>query len=424
MASFSGFFDNLASGLLGPKGNLADWQHASRLYVTENLKHAPKLKFLYHVTFYLTPIAQSYIPDVAQYTHEIGMLVKRCDLPKFQAAIETKNKYNRKKHIQTKIDYQPISITFHDDNFGATTGLLEAYFKYYFADGYHGPNSGAYGNLRTGDTTYDGEGTNSFKFGLDNSIPSVPFFDRIEIAQMARKTYTKFTLVNPIISNWEHDSLDNGASDVMQNTITVNYDTVYYDRGRVEAGANGDPAGFGRSDHYDVTPSPLSLQGGGPLSLDDALGAGLDLYEYITQGKNFSNPFEAGLAAANLIGNIRDMDSNSLRAGGLNLLTDAIGGVAGIDVSGVAKTVFPKSNGTGGLGDIALATVAVAGLSAVAGSTSGVNTSTGDTNPQSIEDAQFQNFKKEYLSTGGTGGINGARATFDALPTSAKEGYS
>jgi len=163
----------------------------------------------------------------------------------------------------------------------------------------------------------------------------------------------------------------------------------------------------------------LSLQGGGALSLDSALGAGLDLYEYITEGKNFSNPFEAGLAAANLIGNLRDMGSEGFRQGGLSLLTDTIGGVAGIDVSGVAKTVFPKSNGTGGLGDIAIATAAVAGLSALSTNT-GVSTSTGDTNPQTIEDQQFANYKKTYLNNGGTGGINGARTSFDSLSAEEK----
>ena len=34
---FSGFADNLINGALNPKGNLADWQHASRLFVTDAL---------------------------------------------------------------------------------------------------------------------------------------------------------------------------------------------------------------------------------------------------------------------------------------------------------------------------------------------------------------------------------------------------
>jgi len=419
MAKFNGFLDNIANGILSPKGNMADWQHASRLYVVDTQKHAPKLSFTYHVTFYLTEQAKAVIPEVDQYKHEIGMLVKQADLPKFTAAVETKNKYNRKKNVQTRIDYSPVNITFHDDNYGATTALLEAYYRYYFSDGHHTTSDGSYGNRRTGDTLYDGPGTNTFKFGMDNNIPNVPFFDRIEIAQMARKSYTKYTLVNPIISNWEHDTVANGESNPLENRITINYDTVFYDRGHVEAGENGEPSGFGKSDHYDVTPSPITPLGGGQLGIDGIFGTGLDLYEYITQGKNFSNPLEAGIAAVNLFNSVRDNGVEGLREGGMRVITNAIGSVAGIDVSGVSQTFFPKSSGSGGSGQLLVATAAIAGLSALT-SNNATSTTTGDTSPQTIDDARFQNFQKQYQANGGTGGINGARISYDALSNAAK----
>jgi len=420
MAKFTGFFDNLANGVLGPKGNMADWQHASRLFVTDNQKHAPKVKFLYHVTFYLTEEAKSVIPEVAQYIPEIGMLVRSASLPGFTARVETKNKYNRKKNVQTGIEYKPINIDFFDDNFGATTAFLEAYFKYYFADGNHSLNDGSYGNRLTGDTTYDGSGSNSFKFGMDNNIPSVPFFDRIEIAQLSKKSFTKYTLVNPIISDWQHDQVDasDGGSPMM-NGITVNYDTVFYDRGEVEAGSNGDPAGFGTQDHYDVTPSPISLEGGGVLGIDGIFGAGLDLYDYITKGKNFSNPLQAGIAAANLFRNVRNLNSDSLKAGGYSILTGAIGSAAGIDVSGVSQTFFPKSGGSGGAKDLLIAT---AGVTLAQGFADGFSRARA-ANAAQQNDARFENFKKDYLNDGGTGGVNGARAAFEALPASQKANY-
>lgn len=425
MAKFTGFLDNLQNGILGPKGNLADWQHASRLYVTDNQKHAPKVKFLYHVTFYLTEQAKSIIPELAQYNTEIGMLVKSADLPKFTAQIETKNKYNRKKNVQSRIDYSPINIAFHDDNFGATTALLEAYFKYYFADGIHSLSNGAYGNRATGDSLYDGSGTNSYRYGMDNNIPSVPFFDRIEIAQLSRKSFTKFTLVNPIISDWAHDTLDNtDGSTPMQNTITVNYDTVFYDRGDVEAGANGDPAGFGTPDHYDVTPSPISLEGGGTLGIDGIFGAGLDLYDYITKGKNFDNPFEAGIAAANLLRNVRNLSSEGLRQQGYSILTNAIGEAAGIDVSGVAQTFFPKNGGSGSELLVATAGVVVAQRAAdIVNAAGATSSNTAPQNPAQQNDQRFQRFSAEYQAAGRPGGINEMRAEFNALPDSQKANY-
>ena len=422
MSKFNAFYDSLQNGVLGPKGNLADWQHASRLYVADNQKHAPKVKFLYHVTLYLTETAKRIIPEVWDHRQEINMLVKSVDLPKFTAQVETKNKYNRKKNVQTRLDYDPINIEFFDDNYGATTALLEAYYKYYFADGTHSTSSRAYGDRLVGDTLYDGRSSNSFKFGMDNNIPSIPFFDKIEISQMARKSFTKYTIVNPIITSWSHDNLDNGDNSTpMQNSITLQYDTVFYDRGDVEAGANGEPAGFGTPDHYDVTPSPISLKGGGTLGIDGIFGSALDLYDYITKGKNFSNPFEAAIAAANLFGNIRNLDSDSLRAGGFKILTGAIGDVAGIDVSGVSQTFFPKSNGRGGNNDLLIAGAALAGLAAVSGNNS--QATTGDTNPQQQKDSGFQKFQKVYQNDGGTGGMNGARDAYNALPDSERAKY-
>jgi len=236
---------------------------------------------------------------------------------------------------------------------------------------------------------------------------------------MARKSYTKYTLVNPIISNWEHDTVANGESNPLENRITINYDTVFYDRGHVEAGENGEPSGFGKSDHYDVTPSPITPLGGGQLGIDGIFGTGLDLYEYITQGKNFSNPLEAGIAAVNLFNSVRDNGVEGLREGGMRVITNAIGSVAGIDVSGVSQTFFPKSSGSGGSGQLLVATAAIAGLSALT-SNNATSTTTGDTSPQTIDDARFQNFQKQYQANGGTGGINGARISYDALSNAAK----
>ena len=48
---FNGFLDNLISGALNPKGNLGDWRHASRTFVKNTYRLAPKVKFLYHVFF-------------------------------------------------------------------------------------------------------------------------------------------------------------------------------------------------------------------------------------------------------------------------------------------------------------------------------------------------------------------------------------
>ena len=101
---FNGLLDSIANGVLNPKGNMADWQHASRLYVDDAMRLAPKSKFLFHVQFEVTSAAQGIIPQLFEGNslNEIGMLVKRADLPKFTADVQTRKKYNRQKNFQTR----------------------------------------------------------------------------------------------------------------------------------------------------------------------------------------------------------------------------------------------------------------------------------------------------------------------------------
>lgn len=226
-----------------------DWQHASRLFRTDNYKFGPKLKFLYHVSFYLTNAAKHITPMLELDIDVVGMLVKSVDMPRYSVEMATLNKYNRKKHVQSKIEYHPVSMSLHDDNHGLTRHLLEGYYKYYFADGSHEWDSGAFGNSRNGDTTYKNSMDNRYSFGLDNNRTHEPFFEKIEISQMSRGQYYMYTLVRPIITEWSHDNLNYSEGGMStENKITIAYDAVNYSTGNVNTDS---PTGFGNDAHYD-----------------------------------------------------------------------------------------------------------------------------------------------------------------------------
>ena len=407
MASFLGFLDTVAEGALSPKGNLGDYAHASRLFVTENQKLAPHTKFLYHCFFQIDPAASSVLPDLkSRHELEIGMLVKSVDLPKFSADVETKNKYNRKKNVQTAIKYNPVTITFHDDNYGVTTALLEAYYRYNFSDGNYKETPGAFNKAGAGDNTYKGPGANQYSYGLDNG-QTVPFFQNIQISQMARKAYTTYTLVNPIVTDWQHDTLDSGdGTSTTVNTVTVMYESVFYSRGNVETGSNGSPKGFGDQSHYDVTPSMLA--GGG---IGGILGTASNLFGFITQGTGFNNPLQAGLALAGLIRSARNLSSEGLRQEGFGILTGAIGAAGGTDVSGVSNTFFPKNGGSGGAADLGIATAAVVGLSSV----SSLFSSSDSGNNAAVESESRRQNRENFQANGNAGGVNEANSNFDNM---------
>jgi hypothetical protein len=294
---------------------------------------------------------------------------------------------------------------------------------------------------------------NQFKFGLDNDI-SVPFFQNIQISQLARKSFTTYTIVNPIISSWEHDSLDNSSSETTQNSITVQYEAVHYSRGAVEAGDQGSPTGFGTTEHYDVQPSPISLLGGGTLGIDGLFGAAADLYDYIDKGSNFNSPLQAGLAAFQLIRNLNNLSSESLREQGFQIVENALGETAGIDVSGVSNVVFPGgSNATstvavsqggtnGSLSSTPGATISGAQTSGASVGSSTANSSNVtasdarkaeilvnfnrqelEENPAALEAAAIQLFRVDYLASGQPGGVNSYIESWEQLPSTKKQVY-
>ena len=325
MAIFDGFFDQAFRGLTNPKGNLGDWRHASRLFVDNNFQYAPHSKFLYHVGFFLTPAAQSFTGNIFKpYENVVGMLVRTADLPGFSVNLETKNKYNRKKNIQTNIEYEPISIEFYDDNFGLITALMEAYYRYYYADANTAGETGQgpYGTAN-GDTLYKDAQANNHAFGLDNRVPPVPFFDKIEITQMQRRRFTTFRLIRPILSSWNHDSVDaSDTSTPMANSITVNYDTVVYERGDVETGSNGSPTTFGQ-EKYDKVPSPISTLGGAAGGLREVIGGADDIV-----GRRTGGLLGTAIAGVNVFETATNLTQEGLREEGLNIATQASGFLA------------------------------------------------------------------------------------------------
>jgi len=388
MSILTGFLDNLGKGLTNPKGNLGDFAHAARLYNDSAFRLAPKTKFLYHVVFNLNPNALAGTNFKEQHQTTVGLLVKSLDLPKFKMTVDVALQYNRKRAIQTKLDYEPISITFHDDNLGVTTALWSLYYGYYFVDSAHGGSAGAqaqsnktsFGSTvsavanalipgvdrifgRPADTNGSSESgtpaaykkTNTYqdkttyRYGLDNDS-SYPFFTSIQIFQLSKQQYQSFTLINPILTNWQHSNLDNSqGAETAENKMTVQYEAVIYGQGKV---STGNPTGFAQ-DFYDNSPSPLTLLGGGKVGLfgqGGILGGAADIVGGIASGSAFSSPgaiLGTLIKGAAVINNSKKLTTAGIRQEGFGIVTGAIQATTGVNVSGVANVLFPKTSVSG-----------------------------------------------------------------------------
>ena len=129
MPSINNFLEGFQNGLPG----LKDYRHASRLFLEDNSKLLPKQKFLFHVVFDTDE-------DLAingfeqQEKFELNLLVKSCDLPRYGLNVEEKIQYNKKMYAATRIQYDPVNITFHDDHADTVNAIWKKYYEYHIAD--------------------------------------------------------------------------------------------------------------------------------------------------------------------------------------------------------------------------------------------------------------------------------------------------
>ena len=260
MPSINNFLKGFQDGLPGMK----DYQHASRLYIDNNFKLMPKQKFLFHVVFSTDEnlFVNGFNPSEKL---QLNMLVKQVDLPKYNLSYEEKTQYNKKMYNATRIAYDPVNITFHDDHADTVNAFWKKYYEYHIADSVN-MNS----DLTISDTKddyYDGieKAKRTNKFGMDTPKGrKKPYLKGIEIFVLHKKRFTSMTLVNPVIGSFSHDNMDQAdGQGVMANTMQILYETVIYKAGVINRNA---VPGFATI-NYDNSPSPLSVLGGGTNSI-------------------------------------------------------------------------------------------------------------------------------------------------------------
>jgi hypothetical protein len=378
MPGIRDFLSSVFSGATHPKGTMGDFQHAARLYTDNMYALTPKAGWMYYTYFVINPKAQTAISQGAGKSSsllgtigqvlgganvkgvlangknqnlEAGMLVKGVDLPKFTIQTEQLNQYNRRTNIQTKINYSPVTVNFHDDMSNTTNELWQSYFRYYYADSAYasasspttdsanGATNPAYGNTKYSPTTPVPPNA----YGLNNN-QGEPFFRAIIVYQLNRSVFNSYILINPLVTAWDHAHLDQTQNTLSENKMTVQYETVFYGKGKVK---RDNPPGFATF-HYDTTPSPLSIQGGGTGTLFGPGGiiAGA---ESIFGGDDTGPTSILGtaLGVANLVGNAGKLNAAGIKAEGYSML----GGVLGtIGLRGNIPSGAPSGIGAGAVG--------------------------------------------------------------------------
>ena len=355
-----------------PQGQgLRDYTHASNTFVSGNYNLLPRFKFLFYVYFNVNlniPALKNLFSGSSPLS-TVGYLVKTAQLPSYEIDVQTLNQYNRKRLVQTKINYQPSQIVFNDDNSDLIRNMWYQYYQYYYSDptyqyGDTPAQSGTLGVLSTpipvigGNYNVSdlyapnrpvqhwglsGQGyTNPTLSSLGSSLLTgpasgqAPFFNDITIYGLSQKTFAQYTMLNPLITSWTHDTYDySQGNQVMTNTMTIRYEAVKYYSGDIGgATPSSTVPGFADPAHYDTTKSPIAspgstnlvVQGGSLVSVPN--GNKQDL-QALNTGKN---------TLQNVIGAV-GQGLVPLAVGGLGALLGGAGSTAQSLLSGLAPAL-------------------------------------------------------------------------------------
>jgi hypothetical protein len=378
------FGEDVLKGFFGADG-LKDYSHASKTFRTNGYQYSPRLKYLFHVFFTINtgqiPALQNAFGNDEVAT--VGLMVKTVQLPSYQITVDTMNQYNRKKLVQSKITYNPIQIVFNDDQSDLIRNMWYNYYRYYYKDStYNYDNTasvnGSIGNLQTqqngfgynaqdiyensrqvNDWGYAGE---SYQDGLTlpgqalgaNNKPS--FFRDIKIYGLSQKKFASYVLINPMISEWQHDTYDYGQGGAtMINTMTVQYETVKYYTGAIGGNQpSSTVVGFADPNHYDVTRSGISRPGSqatvfGQGGLVDAgIGVLEDLNALQSGQGGIQNIIgavqKAGTAYQTFKGkNIASIANQEARQAATQILQTSLPGAVRLAVNSANGQIFPNA---------------------------------------------------------------------------------
>ena len=105
---------------------------------------------------------------------------------------------------------------------------------------------------------YYGENTNA-----TNNPVKVPFFKQITIYGLSRHKFTSYTLINPIITRFSHDTYNYAEGNgTLEMQMEFAYESVAYNTGSVDGTSpSATIPGFGNPGQYDLNTSSITTAG-------------------------------------------------------------------------------------------------------------------------------------------------------------------
>ena len=189
---------------------LKDNAWANKLF---NRLREPKNKFNFICAVFPTVIKGEI------HTKDFWHLVKTAEPPKPTFDTEIVDQYNKRRIIQKKITWDPITITFHDDSSSIVYSVLVDYMSYYYKE--FSNTEPTDWNLDTVTNLVNGE-----DWGYRANVLKY-YFQNISLIWMSGGRGTRMRLIHPIITNIQFDQLDYAdGSTPLEIAVTFEYEGV------------------------------------------------------------------------------------------------------------------------------------------------------------------------------------------------------
>lgn len=259
-------FEGIFGGIFDQNVHLRDSRHAANAYgfnKPDLSNGTPRHKFEFFVKFNFNerdPNVRSFVRAFLNRADQdlVTQAVKSVTMPSMQIETEVLNQYNKKRISQKRINYTPVSMTFHDTVEGRMLRLWEMYYEYYFRDGVAteklnlGSQSGTSGGFvdaflnrffdafngvdaaRLDRSEYPNDLlTNTFVDNYGYNIKRVGnskyLIDNIEIYQVHGGKFSRTTIINPRVSAFNHDTLDyEDGSGLVEMRFDFEHEGVVY----------------------------------------------------------------------------------------------------------------------------------------------------------------------------------------------------
>lgn len=219
---------------------LRDSRTASNIFRlnSQSWDGTPKPGFLYYIRFVRSSSGGSGTGSSGNdWSKGIGVLAKEIDRPKVTFDTDTLNQYNRKRVIQKRSEFDPLSFTFWDTVDNKVVNMFQDYYNFYYGDPRNESATAWSWDIMSAQMN---QGASGWGFQPPRDTERTYFFSHIEFYFIYAGQYSRFDIVNPKIRSFDPSSMSYEDSAGATITMSFEFEGILYHGDKMSlAGENG-----------------------------------------------------------------------------------------------------------------------------------------------------------------------------------------